>query len=240
MAFKQYLCPCDDRRGKKARIMKIAIVSNQQKTLITIKKRFKNLKLQFVDIFTFSNVVEMDCSCILFDLILLNIDMSKINGLDYAKNNRDKKIVFICDNDKYIKQAFGPNIYGYIENGESDIDFKTTIFQSLDEITKDKIIVLKLKNGIQKFIIKDIVYLQYLGNRNVGFVYRNASYITIGIHLKNLKEVLGEKYIYIDRSTLVNMNHILGISNENLLLENMATQFKISKKKIKEIRDIII
>lgn len=219
--------------------MKIAIVDNQKESLTSIKKRFKKLNLHFIDIFTFFNVVEMEQSNILFDLILINIDMSEINGIEYTRNNRDKKVVFICSHSEFIKKTFGPNIYGYIEKEESDTEFKETITRALNEVSNEKFIILKLENGIQKFIIKDIAYFQYMGNRSIGFVYRSKSYISKGIGLKSLEKLLEEQFIYIDRSTLINIGHIIGIINGKLLLKSIVTEFKISTPRVKNIRNLI-
>ncbi|MEG0548734.1 MAG: response regulator [Coprobacillus sp.] len=216
--------------------MKVAIVDDQKEFLTIMKKRLRNLELEFLEVFSFLSVHEMNKEDIQFDLIFLDIDMPDMNGLDYAKNNRDKKIVFVTGQKEAMKKAYGPNVYGFIEKNETNAEFKETVHQVLDELSKEKYITLKIENGFQKFVMNQIIYFQYIGNRNIGFVYDCKSYVIKGISLKNIEGLLGKQFIYIDRSTLVNTTKIIGLVNKQLILRDVSTEFKITSKKAKEIR----
>ena len=75
--------------------------------------KIKNILLLEFDClrtFTYNSINELDQD---FDFMILNIDMPDYDGIDYAKANEDKKIIFVTSHNHRYKEAFGPNVYGF-------------------------------------------------------------------------------------------------------------------------------
>ena len=90
-------------------MIKVAIVDDEQ----TICDKIKNILLKFDDIrtYTYNSLSLLDQE---YDFILLDIEMPDYDGIEYSKKHLDQKIIFISSYDTRYKQAYGPNIYGYI------------------------------------------------------------------------------------------------------------------------------
>src|SRR5699024_2880748 len=91
-------------------VIKIGIIDDQQNWLTVINDKLKT-HYQGLSLFLYRSVKEIDRDLY---FILLDIDMPDVDGIEFSKKNLDSKIVFITNYDTRIKEAFGPNVYGYI------------------------------------------------------------------------------------------------------------------------------
>lgn len=216
--------------------MQIAIVDDQVEFLELIYDKVKSLNYEF---YSFRSVHEMEKVNIHFDLILLDIDMPDCNGLDYARENKDKNIVFITSLSECMKEAFGSNIYGFIEKSDTDERYREVIESTVQEIYGEKYITLKIKEGYQDFKIKDIVYIQRYAPRSLSFVYQNHSYNLKGYTLKKLETQLDDFFFIFDRGTLVNKGRIETMINDQLYLKGVSQTFTVSVRRKQDIKELL-
>lgn len=215
--------------------MKIAIVDDQKEFLEIIYDKVKILEYEF---FSYTSVYDMEKSHQIHDLILLDIDMPDCNGVDYARKHKDKNIIFITSLSECMKEAFGSNIYGFIEKSDTDERYREIIERTVREIYDEKYITLNTNVGYQDFKLKDIVYIQGYAPRNLSFVYQNNLYNLKGYTLKKLETQLDDCFVYIDRGTLVNKERIENIIGDKIYLNGVVQTFTVSvrrKQKIKEL-----
>lgn len=216
--------------------MKIAIVDDQIEFLDIIKKRIENLDY---DIYTYISVHDMDKEGIVFDLVLLDIDMPDCDGIAYSKNHKKKNIIFITSREERMKEAFGSNIYGFIEKSDDDQRYIEVIENAIKEIRNEKYIVLKIDGIDKEFLLKDIIYIQFIAQNYISFIYQNEIYTLRGYTMKQLKEMLFNQFEYIDRATLVNKYKIIKLVDNKLYLKGINQKFMISRRRIQSIRKCI-
>lgn len=216
--------------------MKIAIVDDQKEFLDITKKRIENLDY---DIYTYISVYDMDKEGIVFDLVLLDIDMPDCDGIAYSKNHKKKNIIFITSREERMKEAFGSNIYGFIEKSDDDQRYIEVIENAIKEIRSEKYIVLKIDSIDKEFLLKDIIYIQFIAQNYISFVYQNEIYTLRGYTMKQLKEMLFNQFEYIDRATLVNKYKMIKLVDNKLYLKGINQKFIISRRRIQSIRKCI-
>ena len=88
--------------------------------------------------------------------------------------------------------------------------------------------------------MKDIVYGQYLSDRRISFVVNQKSYIYKGKTFKEFVEMLGDGFYFIDRDTFINMDHVIGIVNNQVILKDIHQKLIISSRRQKEVKDIFL
>ena len=91
-------------------MISIGIIDDEQVYLDKIKDI---LITNFDDIrvYSYNSASKIDND---LDFILLDIDMPDTDGIIFSKQHRNYRIVFVTNYDTRIKEAFGPNVYGYV------------------------------------------------------------------------------------------------------------------------------
>ncbi|WP_294580103.1 LytTR family DNA-binding domain-containing protein [uncultured Thomasclavelia sp.] len=185
-----------------------------------ISKRFNELEIHL-----FRSVKELDQS---IDFVLLDIDMPDIDGIDFAKKNLDTKIIFVTNYDTRIKEAFGPNVYGYVSKSNYQNELFDKILEMI-KIIKDNHLISFTINREEVYVrMDDIIYCQFLGSRVVSIVYKNKCMMIKNTTLKKVKEKLDDRFIEISRDTIINKNKIIDYQNDNVYLEGVNSRFEVS------------
>lgn len=209
-------------------MMKIAVVDDQEEFLHIMAERLKTYQVD-----TFTSVYEVEDN---YDLMILDIDMPDCDGITYSREHREQRILFLTSYGNRIKEAFGMNVYGFIEKSDSEEVFRQIIKSVIEEIKKQKYISLKIDYQMMDFLMKDIVYLQYIGYKTISFVYHQQTFTISGYSMKEIQKRLGDDFIYIDRSTLVNRDMIRDIIGDRVYLKEISQHFTVSVRKRKSLR----
>lgn len=218
--------------------MKIAIIDDQREFHQVVKQRLSMLQNYKINIHSFISVTEFEKSKDVYNLLLLDIDMPDINGVQYAQKHLEQNIVFVSNHGSYMKSAFGPNIYGFIEKSDSTNYFLQTIDRILENILKQKFIEVKIDLGERKLFEKDIIYIQYISRKTMLIKVTNGEYVIKGMGLKDLQSKLDINFINSDRDLIINIDYVIGITNNNeIILKNVANKFHVSTRRITEIKN---
>lgn len=171
-------------------------------------------------------------SDLLFDLLILDINMPKISGLEYIKTN-DVPIPFILSTAyrEFAIDAFELNAIDYLVKPFSFERFlkainkaKNTFSNNFNQIketnslSKDYFFV-KSNNKLIKISFDDILYIEALAEY-VKIVTNSQSYLTL-LRMKDLEENLPNDNFYrVHRSYLVAINKIDFIKGNIINIKN--------------------
>lgn len=190
-------------------MISIGIIDDEQVYLDKIKDI---LITNFDDIrvYSYNSASKIDND---LDFILLDIDMPDIDGIIFSKQHRNYRIVFVTNYDTRIKEAFGPNVYGYVSKGNLEEELVEKVKEVIEIIKCDYYVTFKV-NGIDINIrIDDIIYCQYLGNHIVSIVYHDKKININNSSLKKVKEVLNEYFIEISQDIIINKHRIINFED---------------------------
>ena len=218
--------------------MNIAIVDDQKEYRELIVQRLSKISEFEINTYSFEDTSSLKCSKVLFNLIILDIDLIDENGLDFAKNNLTENIVFMTSYDFYMKKAFGKNVYAFIEKSDSEEIFLETIKSIIKQIFEEKTMSVKSDKGVVDIFIKDIIYLQYIRRKTICIKLEKNDYIITGYGIQELSKKLEDMFIFCDRDILINKHRIIGIDNNNLYLRDLDYTLKISASRLKEVKNV--
>ena len=213
-------------------MISIGIIDDEQVYLDKIKDI---LITNFDDIrvYSYNSASKIDND---LDFILLDIDMPDIDGIIFSKQHRNYRIVFVTNYDTRIKEAFGPNVYGYVSKGNLEEELVEKVKEVIEVIKCDYYVTFKV-NGIDINIrIDDIIYCQYLGNHIVSIVYHDKKININNSSLKKVKEVLNEYFIEISQDIIINKHRIINFEDRYVYLDGINSKFEVSVRKF--LRDI--
>ena len=212
-------------------MISIGIIDDEQVYLDKIKDI---LITNFDDIrvYSYNSASKIDND---LDFILLDIDMPDIDGIIFSKQHRNYRIVFVTNYDTRIKEAFGPNVYGYVSKGNLEEELVEKVKEVIEVIKCDYYVTFKV-NGIDINIrIDDIIYCQYLGNHIVSIVYHDKKININNSSLKKVKEVLNEYFIEISQD-IINKHRIINFEDRYVYLDGINSKFEVSVRKRKLVR----
>lgn len=186
------------------------------------------LKFDNIRAFTYNSIDQIDKD---FDFMILNIDMPDHDGIEYAMTNEDKKILFVASHDHRYKEAFGPNVYGFIGKDNLEEELVKNVSKMIDRIKNRYIINLKIDGEMLDIKISSIIYCMYLGDMNIAVIFDDKQVIIKNKTLKELLKLLENNFIQINRSVIINKKKISKLSKEGIYLKGVNCLFDVSRRK---------
>ena len=150
------------------------------------------------------------------DLLLLDVEMPRISGIDFLKSLTDHPLaILITANSNYAVEAFECNVVDFIVKPVKEERFLKSIFRAkeiFDSNTKplghDKEYFFIREKGIStKLLITEILYIQALGDYiTIHTAHRKS---TIHYTLSAIeKELPASKFLRVHRSYLISLDKV--------------------------------
>lgn len=188
-----------------------------------------------IEIVEFTDGEELLCSTEEFDLIFLDIEMAKVDGVTTAKKLRERKvdteIVFLTSHQEYIYEAFDVRAQQFLKKPMETERIVKELKKVEEEISKMKIIEIAA-NGVTTYIkLKDVVYIESYGDGVYLYDRMGNSYDDRRGSLKKWKARLeGKGFVQIHRSYLISMFHIENFGSENVKLQGIEQRLEVSRR----------
>ena len=166
------------------------------------------------------------------DLILLDIEMPGMTGLELTKNMGNKKpvIIFTTSKKEYAAEAFELNVADYIVKPVTPQRFIQAIdkakqiwYSNTEEVKMDanEFIFIRDSNIVRRLILDDILFAEAMGD--YVKLYTAQKFFAIHTTLKTVEERLpANKFIKIHRSYIVAIAKIDTIQDGALIVNGKS------------------
>ena len=167
-----------------------------------------------------------------YDILLLDIEMAKMNGIDLAKKVREGnnrvQIVFITGYPDFMSEGFEVAALHYLMKPVK----KEKLFSVLDRAVenlgkKEESLVLETENGVLRVNFSEIMLAEAKGHDTVLTLTSGTETAKIGIN--DLEKKLDTSFVRSHRSYLVGLRHITRITKTDVILDN-ATSIPLSRR----------
>jgi DNA-binding LytR/AlgR family response regulator len=181
------------------------------------------------------------------DIVFLDINMPKINGIDFLKNSRlNAKIIMTTAYAEYAVEAYGLDVLDYLVK---PIAFERFLKACNKAKEAGKVIAIapdqtgkandhffiKYNNQIEKVFYDDLVYAEAM--LNYVMLYTNSKKMMVYVTIKSLEEQLPASiFLKVHKSFIVNINkiksiegNILDIGNEKITISQSLQQKVINE-----------
>ena len=222
-------------------MLKIALCEDEQLQRESIKNYIDmSLLNKNYEIFEFKSGEELIANYPQnLDILFLDIQMEKINGMDTARKIRtfdnNVEIIFITGIWDYVQEGYEVRAYRYIIKPIDFNSFKTQLNFCIKEIENQKrpSIVVTYKGEVNKIDIGSIVYIE-TDNRNTLIHTKEKSYRS-NMGISKLEKYLeGSTFFRCHNSFLINLEYINKIGQDSVFLEEYEIQ--VSRHKMKELK----
>lgn len=208
-------------------------------------KIFRELK-EVVQIYTFTSGVSLLASieedCKNFDVLLLDIDMPGISGLEVAKKLRAKNddviLIFISSHEKYVFDSLEYGPFRYIRKNRIREELKLALKSAcvLYKKSVKKHILIKTDDGEYRIEQSDIYYFEMV-KRKLHIHLKDNKVLGIWKTIKDFyREVGDEEFVKIHSGCAVNMKYIKEYSKYDVTIDN-GEKLLASRSGIKELKE---
>lgn len=164
------------------------------------------------------------------DLILLDIEMPEMSGIELTRNLNGKNnlIIFTTSNKDYAIEAFDLNVADYLVKPFSSERFLKAIDKARDilaskteqfVLANNEFIFVRDSNIVRRLRVDDILYAEAMGDY-VKF-YTSSRLFAIHTTLKSVEERLPKnKFFRIHRSYIVAIQHIDTLQEGGMVIQD--------------------
>ncbi len=174
------------------------------------------------------------------DIILLDIDMPDISGIEIASHINARKgksekpyIIFVSSKEELVFDALREQPYSFVRKSHVE-DLRTCLKKLHDKISLLDFYSIKTGKGIDKLFIKDIIYLEKKNNYVIFHtelgIYRERTNIEA-----KLSDLSSYGFLRPQIGYLVNVRYIDEILNSTVVLST-GERIPLSKKYRKSIK----
>ena len=196
---------------------------------------------------TFTNPLELVMQMekgVHYDVILLDICMPGMNGIQCAKDIRmyDNlvKIIFLTSSTEYAVESYSVKAHNYLLKPIQ----KDSLFSVLRQLEKEenvaekKFFIIKSKTGITKIFLEKLEYCEVINRKLVLHLINNEEYEST-LRMNELEESLEGfgMFLRTHRSFVVNMDYIQSLMTHSIVMES-GVKIPVPREKYAQIKQI--
>lgn len=157
-----------------------------------------------------------------FDILLLDIEMGDLNGVELAKeirtNDDNVQIIFITGYMEYIADGYEVSALHYLMKPLNGDKLLETLDRAVTKLKKnEQHIIIKSNEEVYKILLSDIKYIEVNGNYTTIFgknIYKCKR------TLSDILKELDDNFFKISRSYVLNLTYISRVSKTQVFLTN--------------------
>lgn len=179
-----------------------------------------------------------------FDLLLLDIEMPRINGMQIARDVKklspETLVIFITSHSEYAIDSFELSVFRYIEKGpniKEKLSYALIDGLNYIEIQKDQMYTIITPTRYERIPYRKILYMQKDGKYTVLTTLNGETQVRKSL-TEVYEEIKSEEFVYIDRSCIVNLVHLMRIEKMDAVMRD-GVSLPISKKRLGILKDLI-
>lgn len=175
------------------------------------------------------------------DILLLDIQMGKLSGMDTARRIREvnskMEIIFITSLIDYVQEGYEVRAYRYLLKPIELEELKKHVLNCINEIEKNKnhYILIKNKSNTYKIYSNEITYIEV--KKKDMLIHTINKDFDVRYSLEKVEKDLNlDKFVRCHKSFLVNLTYVENIKSNIAILES-GEEVPISRYRYKEVKE---
>lgn len=172
------------------------------------------------------------------DIVLLDIAMEGMNGMETAKKLRslsDVILIFVTGIKEKVFQAFDVGAFHYLVKPVDEEKLKDVLNRAVKEVEKRagtmRFLLIKAAGKHRKIPVEDILYVENNGRKVI--LHTRTERLEYYERMNHLEEVLGEGFFRCHRGYLVSLAAVSGYDNTSITVIG-GEKIYLSKQKYAE------
>lgn len=172
-----------------------------------------------------------------FDIIFLDIEMKKINGIETAKQvrrlNNIAVIIFVTGFADYVFDGYDVKALNYVLKPYKQEKIVDVLYQALKymDYVQDEFYIIQTNNNVYKLNVHDIIY--FVSNKRKVKAITTGNTYEFYEKLDDIEHDLPNFFVRIHQRYLVNLNVVSSIENNYMEIE--GEKLPISRRRYQEV-----
>lgn len=173
------------------------------------------------------------------DILIMDIQMKIINGMDTARKIRlfdeNLEIIFMTSFAEFMQEGYEVKAYRYILKPINERKISKSILSCINEIMKKRnnYITINVKNYIDRIKIDSIIYIET--DRPNILIYTHDKMYTTKMSISKMEKVLSEYgFFRCHNSYIVNLKLVESVNGNTVVVK--GKDIPISKYRIKDLK----
>lgn len=182
-----------------------------------------------------------------FHILILDIEMSGLNGIETAKKLRKMKrhqeqIIFLTSYAEYMLESFDVVTFQYLIKPVEPEIFETKLLKLCQYFKERENNILIIKSGYDEIVLlqDNIIAIEAAKSLTVKsklfFTTVDAVYEGRGLISSYAAALKNNQFLQIHRSIVINLSHVQKFSGNKVVMTN-GIELPIGRSKIKEVKD---
>ncbi len=196
-----------------------------------------------VDVYGSAEELRKRMSQITYDILFLDIDMPKEDGITFAAQLREEKnaatIIFVTAREDRMYDTFKVRPFGFVRKSRLVEDLTETVKQYIGANSElfAEMVIFPTRTGAFRINAKQIVYVE--SYQHSQYVYVNGQErFEICSRMEKVEQTLADNgFIRVHKGYIVNYRYIKRIANSELLLTT-GQVLPVSRTRKKEVKEL--
>lgn len=172
-----------------------------------------------------------------YDLVILDIYMSGLNGIDTAKEllhiHPKGKIIFCSSSNEFAEESYDVEAFRYLVKPISPEKLHQSLDRFFQLYTDRKVLEYKYQRTTRRMLLKDVMWLEAAGR--YAIIHTEKEQIETNTSLAEFAEMLvSNDFVKPIRYALVALQAVKEVTADTLVLTD-GTEIPVSREKRKEI-----
>lgn len=215
--------------------MRIAVLEDS----LIQQKRIRNLLDLNHRLCFFCTVEEYMESNFYFDLLLLDIELGRQNGIEFIKKHPDKQrfIVYVSSHSESMADTFDTNVLGFVTKNRIEEALVKKVNQVENRIHQLEKIELNLPYETRYVYRDDILYFKI--ENGVFVLLKDGTKLSlVNETLKEIEATLSDSFARVNNNVLINFSKVdhLDVKNHKIIMLN-GTIISVSVRRWKKVKE---
>ncbi|MGL5439108.1 MAG: LytR/AlgR family response regulator transcription factor [Filifactoraceae bacterium] len=173
------------------------------------------------------------------DILIMDIQMKRINGMDTARKirefNEKLEIIFMTSFSEFMQEGYEVKAYRYVLKPITHMKISKNILPCINEIMRNKnnYLSITVKNYIDRIRIDDITYIET--DRPNIVIYTNNNTYTTKMSISKIEKTLRSYgFFRCHNSYIVNLKLVESMNGNIIVVE--GKDIPISKYRVKDLK----
>lgn len=219
--------------------MKVAIIDDEEQIGLQISDCIQRFSAEHGILMDTSRYTSgsafLKCYKKCYDIIILDVDMPQLNGIETAKeirkHDQDVTIMFITNIAQYAINGYEVDAVSYMLKPVLYQDFAMTFYRVVSKAMQrtERFIPIETSDGLQTIRVSDLVYVEVLSHY-LFFHTTDSTYKVRGTITEFLGKIKAYYFAQCHRSYLVNLRFVKQISKNEVTANSIKLPISRSYK----------
>lgn len=226
-------------------MIRVAICEDEREIQLLIedyiKEILKSINVEY-EIQKYNSGEELlECNLKNIDILLLDIQMGQLNGMDTARKIREvdnkMEIIFITSLIDYIQEGYEVRAYRYLLKPIKLEELEKHVLTCIKEIEKNKnhYILIKNKSNTYKIYSNEIKYIE-VQKKDMRIHTINKTFDVKYSLEKIEKDLNSDEFVRCHKSFIINLNYVENIKLNTAILES-GEEVSVSRYRYKDVKE---